>query len=54
MCVTLKLKAGDQIAFEITNDKQAVIKKAMLIDIAYLHAVEFRLIEWNLEIDKEV
>ena len=50
---TLKLKAGDQIIFEITRDKQVVIKKAMPADIAYLKALESTLSEWNSKNDEE-
>jgi len=50
---TLKLKAGDQIMFEVTKDKQVVIKKAMPADIAYLKALESTLSEWNSENDEE-
>lgn len=50
---TLKLKAGDQIIFEITHDKQVIIKKAMPADIAYLKALESTLSEWNSENDEE-
>lgn len=50
---TLKLKAGDRIIFEVTKDKQVVIKKAMPTDIAYLRAVESTLTEWNSENDEE-
>lgn len=49
----LKLKAGDQIIFEITQDKQVVIKKAMPADIAYLRALESTLSEWNSKNDEE-
>jgi len=48
---TLKLKAGDQIIFEITQNKQVIIKKAMPTDIAYLKALESTLSEWNSKND---
>ena len=50
---TLNLKAGDRIIFEITRDKQVIIKKAMPADIAYLKALESTLSEWNSENDTE-
>ena len=50
---TLKLKAGDQIIFEITKDKQVIVKKAMPTDIAYLRALESTLSEWNSKNDDE-
>ena len=50
---TLKLKAGDQIIFEITENKQVVVKKAMPTDLAYLKALESTLSEWNSENDEE-
>ncbi|HLC07621.1 MAG TPA: type II toxin-antitoxin system PrlF family antitoxin [Candidatus Babeliales bacterium] len=50
---TLKLKAGDQIIFEITKDNQVIIKKAMPRDIAYLKALESTLNEWNSKNDDE-
>ena len=49
----LKLKAGDQIIFEITRDKQVIVKKAMPTDLAYLRALESTLSEWNSENDDE-
>ena len=50
---TLNLKAGDRIIFEITRDKQVIIKKAMPAYIAYLKALESTLSEWNSENDTE-
>lgn len=50
---TLKLKAGDQIIFEITKDKQVIVKKAMPKDLAYLRALESTLSEWNSKNDDE-
>lgn len=49
----LKLKAGDKIMFEVTPNKQVVIKKALPADIAYLKALESTLSEWNSENDDE-
>ncbi len=37
--ILLKLKAGDQIIFEITKDQKVLIKKATLRDIVYLKAL---------------
>jgi antitoxin PrlF len=50
---TLKLKAGDQIIFEITADKNVIIKKAMPTDIAYLKGLESTLSEWGSANDEE-
>ncbi len=50
---TLKLKAGDQIIFEITANNHVVIKKAMPSDIAYLKSVESTLSEWGSVNDEE-
>lgn len=49
----LKLKAGDQIVFEITKDKQVIIKKALPIDVAYLKSLQSTLTEWNSQNDDE-
>jgi AbrB family looped-hinge helix DNA binding protein len=49
----LNLKAGDQIIFEITNNKQVTIKKAAPKDIAYLKSLESTLTEWNSKNDDE-
>lgn len=49
----LKLKAGDQIIFEVTQDKQVIIKKATPRDVAYLKALESTLSEWNSKYDDE-
>ncbi|HEX4068545.1 MAG TPA: type II toxin-antitoxin system PrlF family antitoxin [Candidatus Babeliales bacterium] len=49
----LKLKAGDQIIFEITKDQLVVVKKASPRDIAYLKALESTLSEWNSQYDDE-
>ena len=49
----LKLKAGDQIIFEVTKDKQVIVKKATPKDIAYLRALESTLSEWNSKNDDE-
>jgi antitoxin PrlF len=50
---TLKLKAGDQIIFEIINDSKVIIKKATPKDIAYLKALESTLSEWDSKNDDE-
>lgn len=50
---TLKLKAGDQIIFEITANNHVVIKKAMPSDIDYLKSVESTLSEWGSVNDEE-
>lgn len=49
----LKLKAGDQIIFEITKDQKVVVKKATPRDIVYLKALESTLSEWNSKYDDE-
>lgn len=49
----LNLEAGDQIIFEITQNKQVIIKKAMPTDIAFLHILESTLSEWNSKNDDE-
>ncbi|HEV2916775.1 MAG TPA: AbrB/MazE/SpoVT family DNA-binding domain-containing protein [Candidatus Babeliales bacterium] len=49
----LDLKAGDHIIFEITNDKQVIIKKAQPIDLAYLKSIESTLNEWSDTNDQE-
>ena len=49
----LKLKAGDQIIFEITKDKKVCLRKATPKEIAYLRSLESTLMEWNSESDSE-
>jgi antitoxin PrlF len=49
----LDLKAGDTIVFEITKDKQIIIKKAKPLDHAYLKMVEATLDEWSSVYDEE-
>lgn len=49
----LNLEAGDQIIFEITQNKQVIIKKAMPTDIAFFNALESTLSEWNSKNDAE-
>ena len=49
----LKLKAGDQIIFEITKDQKVLVKKATPRDIVYLKALESTLSEWNSTYDDE-
>lgn len=50
---TLKLKAGDRIMFEITKDRQVIIKKATSKDLAYLRSLESTLTEWDSKNDDE-
>lgn len=50
---SLKLKAGDQIIFEITTNQQVIIKKASPKDLAYLRSLESTLTEWNSKNDDE-
>lgn len=50
---TLKLKAGDKIIFEITSEKQVLIRKALPKDIAYLQALQSTLSEWDSKNDDE-
>jgi antitoxin PrlF len=49
----LDLEAGDRIIFEITKDKQVVIKKAKPMDLVYLKALESTLSEWSSQFDDE-
>lgn len=49
----LKLKAGDKIIFEVTAEKQVVIRKALPKDLIYLQALESTLNEWNSKNDDE-
>ncbi len=49
----LKLKVGDRIVFEITEDKHVKIRKATPVDLAYLKSLESTLDEWNSEFDEE-
>jgi antitoxin PrlF len=49
----LQLKAGDQIIFEITKDKQVIVKKALPSDLAYLKALASTLSEWSSSNDEE-
>jgi antitoxin PrlF len=49
----LGLKAGDQIIFEITKNKQVQLKKATPMDIIYLKALQSTLSEWGSKNDEE-
>ncbi len=49
----LKLKAGDQVIFEVTKDKQVSVKKATPKDIAYLQSLESTLTECDSKNDDE-
>ncbi|MGM0982753.1 MAG: AbrB/MazE/SpoVT family DNA-binding domain-containing protein [Pseudomonadota bacterium] len=48
----LDLHAGDTICFEI-EDGEIRLRKASPLDLAFTHAVEETLNEWNSEADEE-
>jgi AbrB family looped-hinge helix DNA binding protein len=48
----LHLSAGDAIAFDIEND-QIRLRKARPVDIAFAHALEGTLSEWQSDADEE-
>ncbi|MFD2190969.1 AbrB/MazE/SpoVT family DNA-binding domain-containing protein [Pistricoccus aurantiacus] len=48
----LNLKAGDAIAFEIDNG-EIRLRKARPIDLAFAHALEGTLSEWESSADEE-
>lgn len=48
----LHLQAGDAIAFDIEND-QIRLRKARPVDIAFAHALEGTLSEWQSDADEE-
>ncbi|QEA37708.1 AbrB/MazE/SpoVT family DNA-binding domain-containing protein [Pistricoccus aurantiacus] len=48
----LNLKAGDAIAFEIDNG-EIRLRKARPIDLAFAHALEGTLSEWEFSADEE-
>ena len=49
----LGLKAGDQIIFEVSKNKQVQLKKATPMDIIYLKALQSTLSEWGSKNDEE-
>jgi len=49
----LKLKAGDNIIFELTDDGVVVVRRASPLDIKYLKALNSTLSEWESEYDEE-
>lgn len=49
----LGLKAGDMIIFEIDDQKKVIVKKATLLDIAYLKSLSSTLQEWSSKNDDE-
>lgn len=50
---TLRLKAQDQIVYEITEDNEVILRKATPLDLDYLEALNFTLSEWNTVEDDE-
>lgn len=48
----LHLQAGDAIAFDIEND-QIRLRKARPVDLAFAHALEGTLSEWQSDADEE-
>lgn len=48
----LHLQAGDAIAFDIENN-QIRLRKARPVDIAFAHALEGTLSEWQSDADEE-
>lgn len=49
----LGLKEGDPILFSVKDGRQAVIRKAPVVDTAYLKALEGGLSEWASPEDDE-
>ena len=49
----LRLKIGDQIAFEVLNDGVVIIKKATRFDKEYHDALSHTLSEWDSKKDEE-
>ena len=49
----LKIKAGDSIIFEITEDGAVIIRKASPLDVKYLKALNKTLSEWESEYDEK-
>jgi AbrB family looped-hinge helix DNA binding protein len=49
----LHLKAQDQIIYEITDDKQVILRKATPFDIDYLQALNYTLSEWDSDDDEK-
>jgi len=49
----LKLKAGDQVTFEIGPNNTVVIKKNQALDLAYAKALTKTLNEWESKEDEE-
>jgi antitoxin PrlF len=49
----LKVRAGDQIVFEVLPKKTVVIRKARAFDAAYAKALRSTLSEWESEADEK-
>lgn len=49
----LHLKAHDQIAYEITDDNQVILRKATPFDLEYLQALQYTLSEWESQEDEQ-
>ena len=49
----LRIKAGDLVSFEITDNDTVVVKKATKLDKDYLRALNHTLSEWQSEKDEE-
>ena len=49
----LKLKARDQIVYEIMDDNTVILRKSHPIDIEYLNALTSTLSEWDSDEDEK-
>ncbi len=49
----LKLKARDQIVYEILDDNTVIIRKGYPLDIEYLNALTSTLSEWSSDEDEK-
>ncbi|MBS0607571.1 MAG: type II toxin-antitoxin system PrlF family antitoxin [Parachlamydiales bacterium] len=49
----LRLKKGDQVAYELLSDGTVVLRKTTPIDLQYLNSIEALLSEWESEDDEQ-
>jgi len=47
------LRPGDSVAFEVTDNKKVIIRKATQIDFEFAKALEGKLSEWSSKNDEE-
>ena len=49
----LDLHPGDSVAFEVGEDQRVTLRKALPMDIEFIHSLETTLSEWTTPNDEE-